>query len=120
MTAVTEVEDTPSVQDNPTSNLTQSAPSTTTSTTTSVSSAPGKKSAESELIPYTPAKRSTGKSRAEMAYAVDALLGKTLQDMQETHLNLQLLKIITKTCCSVKALYLNSRRCQQDKTDLPK
>lgn len=88
LTPVTEVEDTPSVQDNPsTFTVTQSVPSPTISTTTSAlakgisSSAPGKKSAESELIPYTPAKRS--KSRAEMAYAVDALLVKTLQDMQE-------------------------------------
>ena len=78
MTAVTEVEDTPSVQENPTSTVTQSVPITTTSTTTSASSAPGKKSAESELTPYTPAKQS--KSRAEMAYAVDALLVKTLQE----------------------------------------
>ena len=81
LTAVTEVEDTPSVQDNPSSTVTQSVSITTTSTTTSAGSAPGKKSAESELIPCLPAKRS--KSRAEMAYAVDALLVKTLQDMQE-------------------------------------
>ena len=84
--AVTEVEDTPSVQNNPTFTVTQSVPGPAILTTTSalpksISSSAPEKSAKSELIPYTPAKRS--KSRAEMAYTVDALMVKTLQHLQE-------------------------------------
>ena len=45
------------------------------------SSPPGKSKTESDIISYTPAKRS--KSRAEMAYAVDTLSVKTLQEMQD-------------------------------------
>ena len=88
LTPLIEVEDASSVLENPAaSTVTQSVPSSTILTMTSAlrkgisSSAPGKKSSESERIPYTPAKRS--KSRADMAYTVDTLLVKTLQDMQE-------------------------------------
>lgn len=88
LTPVIEVEDTPSVQVNPSaSTVTQSVPCPKNPTMMSTlakdtsSSVSGKNKAESEIIPYTPAKRS--KSRAEMAYAVDTLLVKTLQDMQD-------------------------------------
>ena len=61
LTPVIEVDDAASVLENPyASTVTQSVPSSTISTMTSAlrkgisSSAPGKKNAESELIPYTP------------------------------------------------------------------
>jgi hypothetical protein len=87
LTQAIEVEDT-QLTDNPASAVTtqslacsNSTTATSTLTKGSSSSAPGKNKAESEIIPYTPAKRS--KSRAEMAFAVDTLLVKTLQDMQD-------------------------------------
>ncbi|XP_028418946.1 uncharacterized protein LOC114544533 [Dendronephthya gigantea] len=55
--------------------------STPTSSKSIPASAPGKSKAETEIIANTPAKRS--KSRAEMAFAVDTMLVKTLKDMQE-------------------------------------
>ncbi|XP_028396781.1 uncharacterized protein LOC114532138 [Dendronephthya gigantea] len=88
LTPVIDVEDSSLAVNNSsalTSFVTQSVLCPETSTPTSSksipASAPGKSKAETEIIANTPAKRS--KSRAEMAFAVDTMLVKTLKDMQE-------------------------------------